>query len=92
MAILLRESDVNKLATMPMALDAVEEAFRLQGNKEVDNAPRRRCRLAHGLLRVMSASLPTLGLAGLKSYTPVKRVPVAGSFKTDFSGWPAGRD
>ena len=72
MAILLRESDVSKLATMQMALDAVEEAFRLQGTKEADNAPRRRCRLAHGLLHVMSASLPTLGLAGLKSYTSIE--------------------
>ncbi len=72
MAILLRESDVEKLAGMKMALDAVEEAFRLQGQKEADNAPRRRCRLNDkGLLHVMSASLPTLGYAGLKSYTSI---------------------
>ncbi len=71
MAILLRESDVEKLADMNVALDAVEQAFRLQGQKEADNAPRRRCRLNHGLLHVMSASLPTLGFAGLKCYTTV---------------------
>jgi alanine dehydrogenase len=71
MAILLRESDVEKLATIGMALEAVETAFRLQGEMKADNAPRRRCRLAHGVLHVMSASLPTLGLAGLKSYTSV---------------------
>jgi ornithine cyclodeaminase/alanine dehydrogenase-like protein (mu-crystallin family) len=71
MAILLRESDVNKLATMGMALEAVEEAFRLQAENKADNAPRRRSKLARGLLHVMSASLPTLGLAGLKSYTSV---------------------
>ncbi len=71
MAILLRESDVKKLATTDMALEAVEEAFRLQGEQKVDNAPRRRCRVEHGLLHVMSASLPTLGLAGLKSYSTV---------------------
>jgi alanine dehydrogenase len=69
MAILLRESDVDKLATMQMALEAVEEAFRFQGEKKADNAPRRRCRLQNGILHVMSASLPSLGLAGLKSYT-----------------------
>jgi len=72
MAILLRESDVNKLATMGMALEAVEEAFRLQAENKADNAPRRRSKLARGLLHVMSASLPTLGLAGLKSYTSVE--------------------
>lgn len=72
MAILLRESDVDKLATMGMALDAVEEAFRLQAENKADNTPRRRSRIQHGLLQVMSASLPTLGLAGLKSYTSVE--------------------
>jgi len=71
MAILLRESDVGKLATMEMALAAVEEAFRLQGENKADNAPRRRSRLSQGLLHVLSASLPSLGYAGLKSYTSV---------------------
>lgn len=71
MAIFLRESDVEKLATMQMALDAVEQAFRLQGEQKADNAPRRRCRVGKGMLHVMSASLATLGLAGLKTYTTV---------------------
>jgi len=71
MAIFLRESDVEKLATMQMALDAVEQAFVLQGEQKADNAPRRRCRFEKGMLHVMSASLPTLGLAGLKTYTTV---------------------
>ncbi len=72
MAILLRESDVDKLTTMGMALEALEEAFRLQAENKADNAPRRRSRVQRGLLHVMSASLPTLGLAGLKSYTSVE--------------------
>lgn len=71
MAILLRESDVEKLATMDMAIDAVEQAFRSQGEQKAEIAPRRRCRLDHGMLHVMSASLPSLGYAGLKSYTSV---------------------
>jgi ornithine cyclodeaminase/alanine dehydrogenase-like protein (mu-crystallin family) len=71
MAILLRESDVEKLASMSMAIEAVEQAFRLQGEQKVDTAPRRRCRVDHGMLHVMSSSLPTLGYAGLKSYTSV---------------------
>ncbi len=69
MATILRESDIEKLATMQMALDAVEEAFRLKGAGSAENTPRRRCRLEKGYLHVMSASLPTLGFAGLKSYT-----------------------
>ncbi len=71
MAIFLREADVEKLVTMKMALEAVEQAFRLQGENRTDNAPRRRSRLGSGFLHVMSASLPSLGLAGLKSYTSI---------------------
>ena len=71
MTLFLSEADVGRLATMEMALQAVEEAFRLQGEAKADNAPRRRSRLQHGLLHVMSGSLPELGLAGLKSYTTV---------------------
>jgi alanine dehydrogenase len=71
MAILLRESDVEKLANMGTAIEAIEQAFRLQGEQKADTAPRRRCRLDHGMLHVMSASLPSLGYAGLKSYTSV---------------------
>jgi len=74
MAIFLRESDVAGLATMEVALEAVEQAFKLQGQGKADNAPRRRCRLEHGLLHVMSASLPERGYAGLKSYTSVSGV------------------
>jgi ornithine cyclodeaminase/alanine dehydrogenase-like protein (mu-crystallin family) len=69
MAIFLRESDIEELATMDLALEAVEKAFRLQGKGKVDNAPRRRCRVDKGVLYVMSASVPNLGFAGLKSYS-----------------------
>lgn len=74
MAILLRESDVEKLATPNMSVEAIEQAFRMQGQQHADVAPRRRCRLDQGFLHVMSASLPTLGYAGLKSYTSVSGV------------------
>jgi len=75
MAILLREADVEKLVTMDMAIETIEQAFRLQGEYKVENVPRRRCRLNKGMLHVMSASLPTLGYAGLKSYTSVSGKP-----------------
>ena len=71
MAILLRESDVEKLATMSMAIDAIEQAFKFQGEQKTDIAPRHRCRVEKGMLHVMSASLPVLNYAGLKSYTSV---------------------
>ncbi|HSW39415.1 MAG TPA: ornithine cyclodeaminase family protein [Acidobacteriota bacterium] len=71
MAILLRESDVEELASMEMAIESIEQAFRFQGENKVQIAPRRRCRMNNGVLHVMSASLPELGFAGLKSYTSV---------------------
>ena len=71
MAIFLRESDVEKLATMKVAIEAVEQAFKFQGEQKTDIAPRRRCRVEKGMLHVMSASLPLLNYAGLKSYTSV---------------------
>jgi ornithine cyclodeaminase/alanine dehydrogenase-like protein (mu-crystallin family) len=71
MAILLRESDVEKLATMSAAIEVVEQAFRFQGEEKTDIVPRRRCRVEKGMLHVMSASLPILNYAGLKSYTSV---------------------
>ena len=75
MAILLKEADVEKLVTMEMAIETIEQAFRLQGEYKVDNFPRRRSRLKKGMLHVMSASLPTLGYAGLKSYASVSGKP-----------------
>jgi len=75
MAILLREEDIEKLVTMEMAIETIEEAFRLQGEYKVENIPRRRSRLNKGMLHVMSASFPTLGYAGLKSYASVTGKP-----------------
>jgi len=72
MAIFLRESDVEKLADIQIALDAVEMALRLQGEGQAENIPRRRCRLGRGYLHVMSASLPAFGVAGLKTYTTME--------------------
>jgi ornithine cyclodeaminase/alanine dehydrogenase-like protein (mu-crystallin family) len=74
MAIFLRESEVEKLAAMSMAVEVVEQAFRLQGENQVDTAPRRRCGMEKGMLHVMSAAIPALGYAGLKSYASVAGV------------------
>ncbi len=71
MAIFLRESDVEKLANMKMALEAVEHAFRLQGEQKAENSSRGRCALDKGYLHVLSASLPPMNFAGLKAYTSV---------------------
>ena len=68
MPLFLREQDVGTLLTMEDSLEAVEEAFRLQGSGEVDNKPRQRARLSEAMLQVMPAGVPAAGL-GVKAYT-----------------------
>lgn len=68
MPLFLRERDVEQLLTMGDTLDAVEEAFRLQGLGRADNRPRQRPRLERTMLQAMSAALPGIGF-GLKAYT-----------------------
>jgi ornithine cyclodeaminase/alanine dehydrogenase-like protein (mu-crystallin family) len=71
MSILLRESEIARLVTIKAALEVVERAFVLHAKDEAQNAPRRRCRVEKGLLHVMSAAVPSMGVAGLKSYMTV---------------------
>jgi len=68
-ALLLRESDVASLLTMPDCLRAVEEAFRRQDAGLVQNHPRRRLRPPAGILHCMEAVDMGLGRMGLKVYT-----------------------
>lgn len=68
MPLFIRERDVEQLLTMGDALDAVEEAFRLQGLGRADNRPRQRPGVERTMLQVMSAAMPGIGF-GLKAYT-----------------------
>lgn len=65
----LTEADVEQLLTMPVALEAVETAFRHLGTGRAENIPRRRLRLPRGSLHLMAAALPDLGYMGYKAYT-----------------------
>ena len=69
MPILLHESDIERLLTMPEAVAAVDRMFREMGEGGVINIPRRRTRLPNGMMHVMAAANPTLGYLGLKCYT-----------------------
>jgi alanine dehydrogenase len=70
MTLLLREADVRALLTMPMALEAVEESLRQQGNGELSLHPRRRLKLPDNvLLHYMAAGDPVHGFIGMKLYT-----------------------
>jgi ornithine cyclodeaminase/alanine dehydrogenase-like protein (mu-crystallin family) len=73
MALLLREAEVRALLTMPMALEAVEESLRMQGNGELVLHPRRRLKLPdNALLHYMAAGDPVRGVIGMKLYTSVR--------------------
>jgi len=73
MTLLLTESDVRALLTMPLALEAVEESLRLQGNGELSLHPRRRLKLPdNALLHYMAAGDPIHGFIGMKIYTSVR--------------------
>src|SRR4029077_1146307 len=70
MTLLLREADVRALLTMPMALEAVEESLRQQGNGELSLHPRRRLKTPdNALLHYMAAGDPVHGFIGMKIYT-----------------------
>ena len=68
MALYLTEEDVSGLLDMDTAIEAVEEAFRHQGNGLATNSPRGRLRLTGGHFNLMTAAAPGLGVMGLKAY------------------------
>jgi alanine dehydrogenase len=70
MSLLLSETDVRAILTMPLAMELVEESFRRLADGTGVSHPRRRLRLAEkGLLHYMAASDAQGGYVGLKIYT-----------------------
>jgi len=69
MALFISESEVRQLLTMPLALEAVEEAHRdLSFGKAVD-IPRQRTRLPQTALHILQGALPGRDAIGYKAYT-----------------------
>ena len=69
MAFFINESEVRQLLTMPLALEAVEEAHReLSLGKAVD-IPRQRTRLPQTALHILQGALPGRDAIGYKAYT-----------------------
>jgi alanine dehydrogenase len=68
MPLFLRESDVEALLSPEDAVAAVEACFARMARGEVENRPRFRIPLVHGLLNVMAAADLGLDVAGLKTY------------------------
>ncbi len=73
MALLLTEADVRAVLTMPMALEAVEQAFRHLAELKATLHPRQRFALPEKVfLHYMAAADTETGYAGLKIYTSAR--------------------
>jgi len=69
MALLLRESDVEQLLTMKMALDLIERVHREYSTGHAIDVPRERTRLPKAALHILQGAVPSAGIFGYKAYT-----------------------
>ena len=69
MPLFLNESDVRQLLTMPLALEAVEEAHRELSLAKAIDIPRQRTRLPQTALHILQGALPGRDAIGYKAYT-----------------------
>ena len=64
----LTESDIQKLLTMPIALEAMEQAHKALAEHRAIDIPRARIHLPTGTQHVLQAAAPELGFIGFKYY------------------------
>lgn len=69
MALILHEEDVIALLKMPDTIEVLEKAFAALGEGKATNHPRIRFKEASGVMHLLAASLPTMGIMGHKTYT-----------------------
>ncbi len=69
MSLFLNELDVRKLLTMPLAIEAVEEAHRELALGHAVDVPRQRTRLPQTALHILQGALPGRDAIGYKAYT-----------------------
>lgn len=69
MPLFLNETDVGALLTMPLALDAVEEAHRELALGRAVDIPRQRTRLPQTALHILQGALPAHDAIGYKAYS-----------------------
>jgi alanine dehydrogenase len=69
MALLLRESDVENLLTMPMTLELIERVHREYSTGNAIDVPRERTRLPKAALHILQGAVPSANVVGYKAYT-----------------------
>ena len=69
MALLLKEKDVERLLTMPLAIDLVERVHKEYSAGGAIDVPRERTRLPKAALHILQGAVPSAGVFGYKAYT-----------------------
>ena len=69
MALLLRESHVEQLLTMPRTIELVERVHREYSTGQAIDVPRERTRLPKAALHILQGAVPSAGVFGYKAYT-----------------------
>ena len=69
MAILLRESDVERLLTMPRTIELIEKVHREYSTGQAIDVPRERTRLPRAALHILQGAVPSANVFGYKAYT-----------------------
>lgn len=69
MTLVLLDKDVRTLLTMPDTVQVLEKAFIALAEGGAENQPRSRMMLANGILHLLPAAIPFLGVLGFKTYT-----------------------
>src|SRR5258708_14403412 len=69
MALLLREGDVLSLLGMSDTIMVLEQAFSSWAQGNAVNRSRTRIVQANGVMHLLAAAVPTLGVLGFKTYT-----------------------
>ena len=69
MALLLRESQVEQLLTMPLVLGLIERVHREYSTGNAIDVPRERTRLPKAALHILQGAVPSAGVFGYKAYT-----------------------
>ena len=69
MAILLRESDIERLLTMPRTIELVEKVHREYSTGNAIDVPRERSRLPKAALHILQGAVPASNVFGYKAYT-----------------------
>lgn len=69
MALLLREGDVYSLLEMPGNIMVLEQAFGVLAQGNAVNRARTRITQDNGVMHLLAAAVPTMGVMGFKTYT-----------------------